>query len=317
VLPYVFEVPIGSAAECSAAAADWGWGYRLDNAGWDPYGWVLTPWEQYSSEPGQADPDIRATYADQLILAFERELGARTALELSYVDKATRDIVDDTCNGNWPTPTAGSACDYWVLDNIPGLRRDYQAVILRFETRSLDWLTLLASYTWSKSEGNIEYTQNAGYDFDVYPWHFDNRYGFLSDHRTHRLKLNGFVTLQGDWSIAFDGAWSSPFTWTPYEDVSDNPEVTYGAHYLEPRGSRDANNSYQLDLQLTKGFTINGVRLAFIGSAYNVFSNEQPIEVCWHSSGCGTDEDGAPIFMGDPTNYQTPRRYELGFRVEF
>jgi len=44
----------------------------------------------------------------------------------------------------------------------------------RARDRSPDWLTLLASYTWSESEGNIEYTQNFGDDFNVYPWHFDN-----------------------------------------------------------------------------------------------------------------------------------------------
>jgi hypothetical protein len=317
VLPLFFEIPVGSADECAAAATDLGWGYRNDNAGWDPYGWVLSPDERYSSEPSQADADISATYADQLILAFERELGPRSAIELSYVDKSTRDIVDDTCNGNLPNPSAGAACDYWVLANIPALRRDYQAAILRFETRSLDWLTLLASYTWSESKGSIEYTQNAGTDFDHYPWHFDNRYGFLSDHREHRFKLNGFVTLHGDWSIAFDGFWSSPFTWTPYEDSNDDLEIPYGEHFLEPRGSRDGRNQYQLDLQLTKGFTVGPVRLALIGSASNVFSDELPTAVCQHVSGCGFEEDGSPITMGDPTDWQTPRRYELGFRVEF
>ena len=46
-------------------------------------------------------------------------------------------------------------------------------------------------------------------------------------------------------------------------------------------------------------------------------SSEQPVSVCEHISGCGSYEDGAPIKMGDPTNWQTPRRYEVGFRVEF
>jgi hypothetical protein len=54
-----------------------------------------------------------------------------------------------------------------------------------------------------------------------------------------------------------------------------------------------------------------------IGSAYNVFSDEQPTAVCGHVSGCGLDEGGAPIEMGDATDWQTPRRYEVGFRVEF
>ena len=183
--------------------------------------------------------------------------------------------------------------------------------MVRYETRGLDWLTLLASYTYSVSEGSVGYTQNAGTVADFYPWHFDNRYGYLSDHREHRLKLNGFFNIKGDWTIAFDGFYSSPFTWAPYENRSDNPEIPYGSHNLEPRGSREANSNYQLDLQVSKGFTIRRLRLVLIASVYKVFSDEQATFVCAHISGCGDIE------MGDPTDWQTPRRYEVGFRVEF
>jgi len=254
---------------------------------------------------------LRATYADELVLAFERAVGNRSSVEFTFVDKETRDIFEDTCNGNLPTPSIGAECDYFVFANLPDLRRDYQAFVVRYETRGLDWLTLQASYTYSTSKGSVEYTQNAGTIADIYPWHFHNRYGFLSDHRKHRFKLNGFFSLEGDWTIAFGGFWSSPFTWAPWEDSDDNPEIPYGRHLLEPRGSRDANSNYQLDLQISKGFTTGQVRLVLIGSIYNAFSDEPPTAVCSHISGCDDFE------MGDPTYWQTPRRYELGFRLEF
>ena len=81
--------------------------------------------------------------------------------------------------------------------------------------------------------------------------------------------------------------------------------------FLEPRGSREGADAYQLDLQLSKGFTISKIRLVFIGTAYNVFSSENPTGVCSDVGGCGQYE------MGDVTNWQTPRRYEVGFRIEF
>jgi hypothetical protein len=317
LLPLAFEVPVGSADECAALAAVMGWDHRMDHERWDPNGWVLAPWEHYAAEPSQSDPGIRATYADELILAFEREVGNRSSIELAFVDKKTRDVIDDTCNGNWPTPSADAACDYAFLGNIPGLKRDYRGFIVRFETRGLDWLTLLASYTYSTSEGSIEYTQNRGQEFDVYPWHFENRYGYLSDHRRHRLKLNGFFNIKGDWTIAFDSDWSSPFTWQPYENRGDNLAIPWGEHFLEPRGNREANNNYQLDLQLSKGFTAGTVRFVLIGSVFNLFGSERPSSVCEHISGCGSYDDERPINMGDPLEWQSPRRYELGFRVEF
>lgn len=317
VLPLAFGVPVGSAAECSELAAALGWDYRLDHAGWDPLGWVLAPSQHYASEPNQADPGLRATYADELILAYEHELGPRSSIELSFVDKKTRDIVDDTCNGNWPEPSEGAACDYFVTANIPMLRRDFRGLLLRFETRRYAWLTLLASYTYSTSRGSIEYSQNANVDADLYPWHYDNRYGYLWDHQRHRVKLNGFFNIKGDWNVAFDARWNSPWIWAPVEDSAVNPEIPWGVHYLEPRGSREANTEYQLDLQLAKGFTAGPLRLVLIGTVLNVLGSEQPDGICAQINGCGADEDGDAIQMGDPTHWQTPRRYEVGFRVEF
>jgi len=310
-VPLYLGIPVSTAEECAAAAADFGFPYRSDNEGWDPLGWMLPPWEIYGSDSTVFAPDLRATYADELILAYEREVGARSSIELTYVDKKTRDIYDDTCNGNLPTPSTDAECSYFVIANVPGLERDYRGVIARYETRTLSWLTLLASYTYSSSKGSVDYSQSTNVVADWYPWHFDNRYGYLSGHRAHQLKLNGYFLIKGDWTIAFDANWASPFTWTPFEDRIVNPEIPYGAHYLEPRGNREANSNYQLDLQVSKGFTLGQVRLMLIGSVLNALSTERPTTVCGRVYGCGD------VDMGGPTDWQTPRRYEVGFRVEF
>jgi hypothetical protein len=310
-VPLYLGIPVSTAEECAAAAADFGFPYRSDNEGWDPLGWMLPPWEIYGSVSTVFAPDLRATYADELILAYEREVGARSSIELTYVDKKTRDIYDDTCNGNLPTPSPDAECSYFVIANVPGLERDYRGFIARYETRTLSWLTLLASYTFSSSKGSVDYSQNTNTVADWYPWHFENRYGYLSGHRAHQLKLNGYFLIKGDWTIAFDANWASPFTWTPFEDRIVNPEIPYGAHYLEPRGNREANSNYQLDLQVSKGFTLGQVRLMLIGSVLNALSTERPTTVCGRVYGCGD------VDMGGPTDWQTPRRYEVGFRVEF
>jgi len=314
-LPLVVGVPVGSPEECQAFASNSGWGYRTDNAAWDPYGWVLAPWQRFGTEPKQSDPNIRATYADELILAFEREVGTRSAIELTYIDKKTRDVVDDTCNGNWPSPSADAECEYYFMANFSELDRNYRGVTLRFETRKYSWLTLLTSYTYSSFKESVGYTQNSSDVLDVYPWHYDNVYGQSSP--KHRIKLNGFFNIKGDWTVAFDGRWTSPEPWAPWENASDNPEIPYGTHLLEPPGSRYAYNAYRLDLQLSKGFRARGVRFVVIGSVFNALNSEQPTGVCTHISGCGSYEDGRPINVGDPDGWQNPRHYEVGFRVEF
>jgi len=85
----------------------------------------------------------------------------------------------------------------------------------------------------------------------------------------------------------------------------------WGDIFLEPRGSREGAEWTQLDLQLTKGFTFGRVRLQLIGTVLNLFDSENATAVCERETGCGDFE------MGDPTEWQNPRRYELGVRVEF
>ncbi len=314
-------VPVGSPEECAAFAETFGMGYRTDHEGWDPLGWVLHPAEIYGSEPNGIDPNTRPTYADTLSLAYEREVGKRASIEFAYVNKKTRDIIEDTCDGNLGAggPSEDAACDSYILANVMDgdLRRDYEGFIVKYETRSFSWLTLLTSYTYSKSEGNIEATQGGGSDFDVYPWHWENRYGYLADHAAHRFKVNGYFLIKGDWTVGFDGFWSSAYTWEPRDNATVNLDIPYGEYFLEPRGNRDANPNYQLDLQLSKGFTIKRMRLLLIGSVYNALSSEQGTLVCNSIYGCGTNADGDPIEVGDSTNWQTPRRWEVGFRFEF
>jgi hypothetical protein len=311
---------------CEAwAAARPGIEWSMDPEGFDPGGWVLTPNNIFGSEPSQIDPNLKAMYTETFSLAYEREVGRRAAVTVTYVDKTTNDIFEDTCDGNvGPNgPSADASCNYYLMANLPELTRDYQGFILEYSTRTLDWLTLNTSYTWSESKGSQEYNQNAGVDFDYFPVHYDNRYGYLNDHREHRFKLNGFFSIKGDWTIGFDGFYSSAFTWEPqanssnagqvWEGVQIPDNIPYGTYYVEPRGNRDGASIYQLDLQVSKGFTVGqSLRLVLIGSAFNVFSSENVTGICIAINGCGGD-----TLTGGATGWQTPRRYEVGFRVEF
>jgi uncharacterized protein (DUF2141 family) len=72
-VPLYLGISVTSPEECAAVAADLGFPYRLDHEGWDPLGWVLPPWEIYASEPSRVAPGLRASYADELILACRQE----------------------------------------------------------------------------------------------------------------------------------------------------------------------------------------------------------------------------------------------------
>lgn len=283
--------------------------WRSDPEGWDPAGWLLL--DTFGSFPRQIAPDLEPTYADTLILGFERELFRRTSLELSFVDKATRDIFDDTCIGNYPTPAPGADCSTAIIANIDEARRDYTAWILNFESRALDRLHVLASYTNSDAKGSISTGALATNDFDLYPYHWENRYGYLEYHRKHRVKVSGYVFLPWDFALGVNGVWGSPFRWTPVQPARLVDPRAWGLIFVEPRGNREGDEWAQLDLQVTKSFRLGRVRLRLIGTVVNLFDSENAINVCDNVNGCGDFE------LGDPTAWQLPRRYELGLRVEF
>ena len=294
---------------CAAVAASEGLAWRTDPEGWDPAGWLLL--ETYGSDPLLIAPDLEPTHADTLIVGFERELLRRTSLELSFVDKATRDVMDDTCIGNTPTPTPDADCSGFIIANIPQARRDYRAWILSFESRALDQLHVLASYTNSDAKGSTDASLLGMSDFDLYPYHFVNRYGYLGSHRKHRVKVNGYVFLPWSFGLGVNGIWGSPFRWTPLQPARLVDPSAYGQIFVEPRGSREGDEWAQLDLQLTKEFRLGRVRLRLIGTVLNLFDAENATWVCDNVNGCGEFE------LGDPLEWQMPRRYELGMRVEF
>jgi len=303
------EFGIADPRACAAFSEALGAGYRLDPESWDPAGWIL--WDVYSQEPTQTMEDLRPNFVDQWMIGFERELFRRTALELSYINKKGKDFFDDTCNGNIPEPSADADCDFFVIANLPQMRSEYEAWTLRFESRALDRLHLLGSWVISDAKGSTGWNSGFEQDFDQYPVHFVNRFGYLPSQSRHRFKLSGYVRLPYDFSVAVFGWWDSDFRWTPVESARLIDPGFYGNVFVEPRGSRKEDGVYQLDLQVGKGFRLGPTRLKLLASIINLFDSEQPSDVCNRVTGCGDLE------LGDPIAWQQPRRYEFGARVEF
>jgi hypothetical protein len=330
---------------------------------------------------------LRAPHVDEIIVAYEAEIAQETSLELSYVDRTTRDIIEDTCGfntwvwGDGPEPSFEDRstwtrwdCGGFVIANPPGLERSYQAWILRLETRQ-SWGYLMASYThadtyWGALSGPSEYAFG---DADYFPVDFYNRYGLMDNQ--DRVRLSGYLQLPASWTVAVDGFWSSPErvgavtscaategAWD-YRSTSDqltalgvdetitdycvtpdgrllDGELSY--LFLQQWGSREGHSSWQLDLQVAKGFQLGDLHLQAIFSVYNLFNTEAVTGVNYQALRNEVDDndnpiryqdndptlpyyheyygaDGSPVLvpLGEPTNYQRPRRYEIGLRIEF
>ncbi len=224
----------------------------------------------------------------------------------------------------------------------PKARRKYDAVELTFrrEWRG-DW-SLGGSYTWSKSKGNSEgFVQSdfgqddAGItqDFDQ-PGFTDFAYGYLPNHRTHRIKLFGAVALSDRFTLGTNIRIDSPrklscFGFHP-TDVFGN---VYGAasHFCggepAPRGE-GSESDWIKQVNLSGRYNIEmatGQVLTLRADVFNLF-NSQGVEQRNEFGDLDTDTDpltGRPTFYYPnpnydlPSGYQSPRFVRLGVDITF
>lgn len=297
---------------------------------------------------------LQAPYADEFIIAFETQVARETSIELTYVNKKTKQMIEDTCaNNTWAwgdgefpnldddsTWTTAADCSFYMITNMPTFYRQYDGIILSAETRQ-DRLHLLGSYTYSESKGNTANGPAQTYATalaDFFPVHFYNREGWLPDHREHRIKINGYYVFPHNWTVGFDGFFSSAGHQTIFSscgnlngaDPNDplfgelgidyNEVLSYcttpdGAFlgttdiYLSKRGGYETKSTWQLDLQGSKTWNLKKVDLTVVATVYNVFDRE--LDLTFNS------EAFVDVEIGEPLSYRLPRRYEVGFRIEF
>jgi hypothetical protein len=259
------------------------------------------------------DPSIVAPYTNFFNAGVTQHVFKNTSVDLAYVYREGRNIIEDSCvsQSNCPGP-------FWLTNAPAGdsnwLRSDYHGVLLTIQSRLSSKMSLLASYVYSKSRGSLEYTQNAGADFDVFPDHFINRYGYLSDDARSRIKLDGYYRFPWEITLGTHFYWDSG---VPYNVTTTNtPNAGYGVQFLEPRGSRRLPDYYQWDALVQKDFLVGPVRLGIIGSVFNILNTEIPVARNGSVGSTDLSNPNNPQFNYN-IDYQRPRRFEVGFRAEF
>ncbi len=121
-----------------------------------------------------------------------------------------------------------------------------------------------------------------------------------------------------------------------YCTTSDGAALGTSDIFLHPRGSFETKTTWQLDIQASKTWNIKSVDLTVVGTIYNLFNRE--LDLTFNSEAyleTGNDyqnadpnepyydeyygEDSSPVLrdIGEPLSYRLPRRYEVGFRIEF
>ena len=259
------------------------------------------------------DPVLKTPYTNEVNVGVTQRVFRNTSVDLAYVYREGRDIIEDSCvdQANCPGP-------FWLtnapMGNPDWLRADYHGVVLSMQSRPTSRMNVLASYTYSKSRGSVEYTQNYGSDFDLFPQLFVNRYGYLSDDARHRIKLDGYYRFPWEITLGTHFYWDSG---TPFNITStDTGNEGVGVQFLEPRGSRRLPDYYRWDLQVQKDFVVGPARIGLIASIFNLLNTEIVTAINGSVGSTDLSNPDNPQFLY-PIGYQRPRSYEFGMRVEF
>lgn len=237
---------------------------------------------QGGASGNQYDPDLEPTVSTEANFGVRQRLGTNTSLDVTGVWRRSDNMFEDGC--------VDFDCHYFLMTNRPNgldvLSSEYQGVVFKLESRPTEWLNALVSYAWSESKGSVEYTQNAGADFDVFPAHFVNREGYLSDDARHRVKASGFVRAPFGTTFGLDALYE---TGTPDDATmalgdlnvdpdggayAGNPSAFYGTVFVLPRGERRLPDRHRLDFQAMHEFTLGRVKMGLIGTIYNLLDSD-------------------------------------------
>jgi hypothetical protein len=292
-----------------------------------------------------SDPNIKNQYLTEYILGAEREVRPNLAVGVKGIYRTYGRVVEDFlcaddgtyCIGN---PGEGIMKEIFTLDYsttyaAPKPKRTYKGLQLDATKRFSDNWQAMASYLYSKLDGNYdgEYAPftNVGADpnisaaYDYYDF-FTNgsdlskitNHGPLSNDRRNQLKVSGLYNTPFHLSIGLAAYWRSgtPLTRYGYSDAYGRYEF-----FLTPRGAEGRTPSnYDADVHLGYPISTGRARINLLLDVFNILNAQRPVllDERW-----GFEEaDNAsptPVNPGyrKPVLRTPPASARLGVRVTF
>ena len=319
--------------------------------------------------------DLKQVFQDEYILGFQQAISQAWSWGVNATYREVTRAVEDVrithvegCpwySGDWPILNPGETNTLWcptteewvtfdsskdgyigvgsgVIIGYPKPKRTYKAVEFQLDRAWDDKWFFNASYTWSKSEGNVEGPVNSdtGYNDTNLVQYFDHpavneRYGVLFNDHEHQIKLRGGYKLNEMWSFgatlsAISGGPITAFgvRWPVDNRSAGGPgefsgggsgwictancnPFSYATSVLEYTGRGAFGRMpwvYNLGANVTWTLPVEGIDLKARFSVYNLLNRQTVINV--HSRYESTPGTLMPYF-GQGTNWQSPRYMNL------
>jgi hypothetical protein len=292
-----------------------------------------------------ADPDLRNQYITEYLLGYEREVRPDFALGVKGIYRSYGRVLEDFlcaddgtyCIGN---PGEGLMSRVFTLDYsqtfaAPKAKRDFKGVELDATKRFSNHWQGMASYLYSKLEGNFdgEYAPftNVGADpnitaaYDYYDFFTDGsdltkitNNGSLSNDRRHQFKVSGIYESPWKLSVGASAYWRSgtPLTRYGYSDAYGRYEFFLTERGAEGRGP----SNYDLDLHLGYPITLGRATVNVLLDIFSVFNTQRPVLVDqrWGFSEADNHKSTpSNPHYGDAVIRTPPTSARLGVRVSF
>ncbi len=214
------------------------------------------------------DPDVKPPYIDELLVGYGSRIRGLWRGEVFFSYRNAKDFIEDA-------PRTLPSSDF-VYSNLKNAKRTYKAVTVEVERRMDAKWGLLASYTWSRFEGNfdLDYASIAIFNTSSIlqdgPGLFvedEFREGPLTEDRTHVAKLFGNYRLFERLTL---GGYLRVQSGTPWEARGRDWYNGY-RRYLEPAGTNRNDTWTNVDL-------LTSYRLP-VGKRFNVTAEARLLNV--------------------------------------
>ena len=218
---------------------------------------------------------------------------------------------------------AGRAANMERIKFFDKPERNYDAVQFQITQRPTKNSLILASYTYSKEQGNFpglfstetgQLDPNITSEFDL-PALLANRYGALGLDRPHNLKVDGFYRFDlKQAGLVTLGASVRAQSGIPHNVLA--ADVAYGAGetYLLPRGVGDRSpTTGQADVHLAYGRrSSKGTTLEVFGDVFNLTDSQQEAT----QDEIYTDDAAKPIVGGDMNDLKHVKTFDATSSLE-
>ncbi len=173
-----------------------------------------------------------------------------------------------------------------------------------FEKRfSADRISIIANYTYTFDQK----VWNSSSWRDLFGWTFTdpdqmNILWYGRSESPHLFKFYG--SYIAPWNMVF----GINFMYTSGNVGTRYYAGDYSSVPLEERGSYEYGSYNQTDLYLEQPFTFKGITVALYANVFRLF-DQQSVTTRQANTDVGS--------FGEPTAWQSPRSYQIGFKFEF